>query len=219
MYIDHHGAFRKRRKSYCILQHSKLSWEVKKDLVIKSLFFWKNAGGFCISCNLTNLNLWDLLDSTSNYFPIRGFCTLPGRNVMSSHMEMVLGCDKGRGRKYNTNVQRPSSYNGKALNWFHQHRKCKAHKNPVWMKGLNCLSLQRSFWERVQNKEYSFTLYLYQHLGIEVQISFITNTHSTFTDSLPWYNFLFTLFCVLYNNFVSKDFQNWKIKTPGFFCK
>lgn len=104
-----------------------------------------------------------------------------------------------RGEVENINTQRPSSYNGKALKWFHQHRKYKAHKNPVWMKDLNCLTLLWPFWECVQKKEYSFTHYHYQYLGFQVQIStsFIANTHFNFTDLLPLYNFLFTLLCVV----------------------
>lgn len=40
-----------------------------------------------------------------------------------------------------------------------------------------------------------------------------------YTDTLPWYNFLFTLFYVLCNYFDLKDFENWKIKKPEFFLQ
>lgn len=74
----------------------------------------------------------------------------------------------------------------------------KPIKTPVWRKNLCCLSYQWSFWVCVRNKEYSFTYYYNQSLGIQVQISTSNNTHSTFNDNLPQYNFLLTLFCYTY---------------------
>lgn len=69
-------------------------------------------------------------------------------------MEKVLG-GQGGGR----HIFESGSYHGKTLNCVHQHRKCKAHKTPVWMKDLYYLSYQWSFWVCVQNKEHSFTYY------------------------------------------------------------